>query len=72
MSLNFMYLPVFVGMNAALIKQIESELGPHVIGKELTEDLLDKLHEQVLDRICKQFAGVDGLFDYLDGIKFIR
>lgn len=70
-ELNFMWLPTWIGHNHAVKLELEKAIGPHLVGRELTEDVLDEAHQMVLDFLTKKFAQVPGLRHYLDGIKFI-
>lgn len=70
-ELNTMWLPTWIGLNAALIKQLEAELQPLVVGRELTEKTLDEVNALVLEHLTEKFK-VPGLFKYLDALKFIE
>lgn len=71
-SLNYMWLPTFVGMNAALIKEIDEAMTPIFVGQALTEDLLDRAHDRALELLVAKFPMWAGLFDYLEGIKYVE
>lgn len=71
LELNWMWLPTWLGMNASIKKQVEEELRKEVEGLEMTEWNLDLIHEKVLDILEELNPTVDGLRDYLDGIKFV-
>lgn len=70
--LNYLYLPTFIGMNAPLMEKLEKELGPEIVGKELTEASMADMDKKIIRWICSQFPSLTGLDDYLDGIKFIQ
>jgi len=70
-ELNFMWLPTWLGQNAKFKQQLERDLAPQIQGMEMTEPNLDKIHDMVLDYIVEKFP-IPGLFDYLDGLKFVR
>jgi len=70
-ELNFMWLPTWLGQNAKFKQQLEKDLAPKIRGMEMTEPNLDKIHDMVLDYIVEKFP-IPGLFDYLDGLKFVR
>jgi hypothetical protein len=72
LGLNYMWLPTFVGMNTALIQEIEASISPLFVGKALTEELLEEAHEQVIQALVAKFPSHAGLFDYLDGVKYVR
>jgi len=69
-ELNWMWLPTWIGMNANLKEKIEKEFKEKVEGKSLTEETLDEIHEELLNYL-DETLNVEGLFDYLDGLKFV-
>jgi len=71
-SLNYMWLPTFVGMNAALIKEIDETMTPLFVGQSLTEELLDRAHDRALEILVAKFPMWSGLFEYLEGIKYVE
>lgn len=72
LAINYMWLPTFIGMNSQLLSELESNLTAHVVGKPLTEELLDSAHSELMDLLVKKFPNQTGLFEYLDGIKFVE
>lgn len=70
-ELNFMWLPTWLGQNAKFKQQLEKDLAPQIQGMALTEENLDKIHDMVLNYIVEKFS-IPGLFDYLDGLKFVN
>lgn len=72
LELNYMWLPTWIGMNEALIRELEEELGKTVIGKVLTDELLEVAHQQLLSILRAKFPQQAGLLEYLDGIKFVE
>jgi hypothetical protein len=70
-ELNYMWLPTWIGQNHNLKKEMEEYLRPKIVGRELTEQTLDEVHFMVIDFITQKFP-VPGLFDYLDGLKFVQ
>ena len=71
LELNFMWLPTFIGMNGKFKKEMEEELAPRIEGRELSEKVLDEVHDLILDYITEKFP-IEGLRDYLDGMKFLK
>jgi len=71
LGLNFMWLPTWVGMNTQLIKEIESAISVEIVGKPLDEGTLDAAHYAVLEFLGNKFPHIKGMFDYLDGVKFV-
>lgn len=69
-ELNYIWLPTWIGQNAKLLKEMEESLRPQIVGWELTEENLNKIHDMVLDYLVEKFP-IPGLFDYLDGLKFV-
>lgn len=71
-ELNYMWLPTWLGQNAQFKKQLETDLRSQVEGLELTEVSLDAVDRLVMNYIVEKFPHVAGLFDYLDGLKFVE
>ena len=70
-EVNFMWLPTWLGLNTQLKKDLEAELGPLLQGRELTEEVLEEAHDQVLDFLVQRHTQFGGLRDYLDALKFV-
>lgn len=70
-SLNFMWLPTWIGMNAQLIKEIEEAVAGEIVGRVLTDDTLDLAGARVMHFLSARFPNLAGLEDYLDGMKFV-
>lgn len=71
-ELNYMWLPLFIGLNTQLKQEIEDLVGPKLVGKDLTDDTIDEAHELVLNFLEERFPDLHGLRDYLDSIKFVH
>lgn len=71
-ELNWMWLPTFIGSSADTKKKLEDELQEHVVGKQLTEATLDDINDLVIDALEDLHPAVEGLRDYLDGLKFVK
>ena len=71
-EVNYMFLPTFLGLNSLLLQEMEKEIGPMLVGKEPSDDVLDAAHDAILDFIEKKFPDIEGLRDYLDAMKFIQ
>ena len=69
-EVNWSWLPTWIGMNSSLIKEIEVALSPTLLGQSLNTEVLDKANTLLIDFLVKKFK-VPGLFDYLDGLKYI-
>lgn len=70
-ELNYMWLPTWLGENLQFKKDLETRFRSEVEGQGLTEVFLDDLHNKIIDYIVKKYP-IPGLFDYLDGIKFVE
>ncbi len=71
LAVNYMWLPTFIGMNSHLIREIEEHISPSIVGLALDESTLALAHAKVLEFLEKRFPSTPGLFDYLDGIKYV-
>ncbi len=71
-GVNYMWMPTFIGMNGALIKEIEDHVAPLLIGQGLTEEALAIANDAALDFLTKKFPDISGLFEYLDGLKYVE
>lgn len=69
-ELSYMWLPTFIGMNTVLKKEIETLVGPLLVGRPASDDVLDEAHELIVDFLVKKFP-FPGLRDYLDALKFV-
>ena len=72
LEINYMWMPTWIGFNAALIREIEEYLARYLMGQPITEETLEKGHNLVLRMLAEKFPHLNGLFDYLDGIKFVE
>ena len=70
-ELNWMWLPSWIGMNQQLTREINEELGKHVIGRHLTDEVLDDISDLIVGYLERRFPHLEGLRDYLDGLKFV-
>jgi uncharacterized protein YndB with AHSA1/START domain len=71
-ELAYTWLPTWLGINTAIKQKLEAKLQSEAVGKPMTEEVLQDLHEKVLDFFVEEFPQITGLRDYLDGIKFIQ
>ena len=71
-ELAYTWLPTWIGINASLKKEIEAALAEGIVGRALTEEVLDQIHEEVVDFLAKRFPYIEGLRDYLDSLKFVQ
>lgn len=70
LSLNFSWLPTFIGANGPLKRELEKELSHQIVGKPWNEETFDFAHELVLEYLEKKFK-IEGLRELLDGLKYI-
>ena len=70
-ELNWMFLPTCVGTNRLLMEKMQTEMSEKFEGIELTEHTMDAMHAWVLDFIAEEMS-IQGMWDYLDGLKFLR
>ena len=71
LELNYMWLPTWLGQNGAFKQELEKDLAKKIAGRPITADSLDEINTMVIDYICEKYK-VPGLFDYLDGLKFVE
>lgn len=71
-ELNYTWLPTWIGMNTALLQQMEAELAPMFQGRPLNDETLNEAHEAILSYLEKKYPSIVGLRDYLEGIKFVE
>lgn len=72
LELNFMWLPTWLGINKEAKESIEGALRSKVAGTPATEEHLDEINEEVLELLATRYSSIEGLRDYLDGLKFVR
>lgn len=70
-ELAWTWLPTWIGMNKTLIDEIDEAMRPVLVGKALDDATLEEAHYLVLDFLKKKFPQIEGLWDYLDGIKMV-
>lgn len=71
-ELCYTWLPTWIGLNTALKQKLENSLGKEAVGKPMTEETLQFLHDKVIAFLEEEYPNIVGLRDYLDGIKFIQ
>ena len=71
LELNFMWMPTWLGINKDAKEIIEGELRSKVVGMGTTEDELDVINDMVMEVLMTKYP-IEGLRDYLDGLKFVR
>jgi hypothetical protein len=71
LELNFMWLPTWLGINREAVAAVEKEIAPKVVGRAATEEELDAINDEVLDILTTRYPQIEGLRDFLDGLKFV-
>jgi len=71
LCLNYTWLPTWLGINSKFKKDMEDHLKGQIVGLTLDEVGLEKAHRLVIDYICSKNPGIEGLYDYLDALKFV-
>lgn len=71
-GLNWMWLPTWIGMNQQLTRELNEELSKHIVGRVLTDDVLDDISDIIVGYLEKRYPALEGLGDYLDGLKFVQ
>lgn len=71
-ELAYTWLPSWIAMNTNLLRELEKDVAPVLLNKDLTDATLLEAHDAVLDFFEKKFPALTGLRDYLDSIKFVH
>lgn len=71
LQVSWSWLPTWIGMNVNLIRELDEHLGKSLLGRELTEETLDLANEKALSFLEEKFKDIPGLFEYLDGLKYV-
>jgi hypothetical protein len=72
LELNYMWLPTWVGINTVLKQELEDALKDKIVGRPMTEEVLDEIDGMIFDFLEARAPHVEGLRDYLDGLKFVN
>ncbi len=72
LEINWSWLPTIIGMNRPLQTQIVDKVAAKIVGRPLDDETLDLAHDLVVDEIVNAFSRVEGLREFIDGLKFIR
>lgn len=72
LTVHWMWLPTFIGQNQHLLSQLDRALNMRFHPPlEVTEDLLEEIHEFTLDWLAQQVP-VRGLREYLAAIRMVN
>ena len=71
LALNWTWMPTFLGINNQFKNEMEKKLKTAVVGLTLDEKGLEAAHRLVIDYICEKNKGIQGLYDYLDALKYV-
>jgi hypothetical protein len=69
LEFNWSWAPTWLGMNHSLKEEIEKELRGLIEGRPLDPEIA---HQLVLSFLSHRFPSIGGLFEYLDGLKFVE
>ncbi len=72
LEVAFMLLPTFIGMDTPFLKELGARLSKDLVGKPMTDAVLDDAHNKVLDAICERHKAIIGLRDYLESLKYVE
>lgn len=67
MSLNYMWLPTWIGMNSMLVNELNALLSERLVGMP-ADDALTVGHMLVVDTLCKRYPLIKGMREYLDAL----
>lgn len=67
-----MWLPTWIGLSKQTLETVERNLQPKVAGIPATEERLDEINELVIETLSEMHPQIQGLRDYLDGMKFVQ
>jgi hypothetical protein len=70
LELNYMWLPTWIGMNTALLKELGEVASKAAVGRPLTE-AIEESHQAVLDHLSEKYPDIEGLKDWLQGMKLV-
>jgi hypothetical protein len=70
-TLNFMFLPTFIGQNPIIQKELQKELAKMFAGKTVTPGLLDEVHTWIIQWLQNKFQ-IAGLEKYLQAIEEVQ
>jgi hypothetical protein len=70
-TLNFMFLPTFIGQNPIIQKELQKELAKMFAGKTVTPALLDEVHTWIIQWLQNKFQ-IAGLEKYLQAIEEVQ
>lgn len=71
LEIRFMWLPVFIGQSVHVLKELEIAGRAKFQGVEVTDSVLDEIHQWVVEWLCRRFQ-IEGLREYLQGICHVR
>ena len=72
LELNWVWLPTFIGMDAAARRDLQAEVTKLFEGKQVTDSVLQDAHAFVVGFIKGRYPKIKGIDRYLDALKFIE
>jgi len=70
-EVNYMWLPSWIGLNTQLLADVGKHMQGKAQGKVLNEDTMKALHMEVVEYLCARFPTVEGLYEYLNGLRAV-
>lgn len=70
LEVKWTWMPYFLASDTELIRSVDGSLTEKFKGKELTQELMEGVHEEVLDLISEKYP-IQGLKSYLRGIEVV-
>lgn len=71
-ELNHQWLPTWIGINAHIRKELEDHLREQLLQAPIGDELLARADELAIAWLAARFPDLEGLADYLEGLKFVR
>jgi hypothetical protein len=71
LDVKFMWLPVFIGQNAAAMNELQIAGLAKFRNSPVTDAVLDEVNAWVIQWICKRFP-IEGLDQYLSAIRNVK
>ena len=72
-EVNYLWLPTWIGMNAALMRDVETHMKAHVaVGQPLNDETLRGMHNEVVLYLSTRFPDLAGLGQYLNGLTAVE
>lgn len=70
LEVRYTWLPTFIGLDIQLMADLSTSILDPLKGQEITDALLEKAHEDVVDAICKRYP-IENLRTLLQATKAV-